>query len=158
MRGNPIIALLTPLALALAGTVPAALGQTYTFRPYVPVVAQESVVVPPAVVTAPATTVWRPVVGATETVELYSPAASTETVYLPAPEVVTTLRPAATVVPSTTVTVYQPAAATAPMVTYRPVETVAVPAAIPVGRPVVIRQKVYVPGQPVRNFFKAITP
>jgi hypothetical protein len=27
-----------------------------------------------------------------------------------------------------------------------------------VGRPAVLRTKVYYPGQPVRNFFRAITP
>jgi hypothetical protein len=38
----------------------------------------------------------------------------------------------------------------------------AAPAVVPapwvVGRPVIVHPKVYVPGQPVRNFFRAITP
>jgi hypothetical protein len=32
------------------------------------------------------------------------------------------------------------------------------PGAVVVGRPAVVSQKVYYPGQPVRNFFRAITP
>ena len=53
-----------------------------------------------------------------------------------------------------TVTYY--GAAPAPVVAYSPV--VGAPVIVPVGRPVTVSTKVYVPGQPVRNFFKAITP
>lgn len=70
------------------------------------------------------------------------------TVYRPAP-VVTTYRPAP-VVP------YRPA----PVVTtYRPVyPTVVTAPAVVTARPVIVDTDVYVPGQPVRNVLRAITP
>ncbi len=51
----------------------------------------------------------------------------------------------------------------APVVAYSPVVAapaygVAGPVMVPAGRPVTVSTKVYVPGQPVRNFFKAVTP
>jgi hypothetical protein len=46
----------------------------------------------------------------------------------------------------------------APVVAYSPVVAAPAPVMVPAGRPVVVSTKVYVPGQPVRNFFKAITP
>jgi hypothetical protein len=63
--------------------------------------------------------------------------------------------------PAVTSTYVAPAAyvAPAPVVTYRPVvpyTTYAVPYIA--ARPVVVRPKVYVPGQPIRNTIRAITP
>lgn len=55
----------------------------------------------------------------------------------------------------------------APVVTYRPPAYVAPAAVIApvapvvpvmVGRPVIVRPKIYVPGQPLRNLFRAVTP
>lgn len=53
------------------------------------------------------------------------------------------------------VTTYRPVAAS--VANYSPTVSVVGPT-VPVGPPVVVRQKVYLPGQPVRNFLKAITP
>jgi hypothetical protein len=53
--------------------------------------------------------------------------------------------------------VYRPPVVYSPVVTtYSPVVTAYSP--IVAARPVLIRPKVYVAGQPVRNFFRAITP
>ncbi len=83
---------------------------------------------------------------------------------IPAPPAVSTplLAPAPVVtysVPAPVVTYGVPA----PVITYRVPSVVAYPPTIygPVvtGYPaVVVRPKVYVPGQPIRNFFRAITP
>jgi len=101
-------------------------------------------VLSPVVETAPVT-VYRP-----STVTYYSPPVTyyspPVTVYRPAP--VTYYRPAP-------VTVYSPVVGTT---VYSPVVPATVYSPVVVGRPVVVRSKVYVPGQPVRNFFKAITP
>ena len=72
----------------------------------------------------------------------YAPAVSTPVVPAPA---TTYYAPAAT-----PVTTYAPAAVT-PVTTY---------SAVPVvyARPVVVRTKVYIPGQPIRNMLRAITP
>lgn len=67
--------------------------------------------------------------------------------YYPAAPVVSTYRPV--------VSTYQPVVST-----YRPVVT-AYPPAVSygyAGSPVVVRPKVYVPGQPIRNVLRAITP
>lgn len=55
--------------------------------------------------------------------------------------------------------VYRPA----PVVVYRPAPVYVSPAPVvsyryPVYYPGVVRTKVYYPGQPIRNYFKAITP
>ena len=54
---------------------------------------------------------------------------------------------------------YSPVVAPAPYVTYSPTVMTSYygPAVVPT-YPVVVRTKVYVPGEPVRNFFRAITP
>lgn len=56
-------------------------------------------------------------------------------------------------------TTYVVPAPVEPVVTYRPVSpyaTYSIPYAV--ARPVVVRPKVYVPGQPVRNAVRAVTP
>ena len=60
---------------------------------------------------------------------------------------------------------YRPQYYAAPPVTaYRPVVAgyaaapVVIPGAVAVGRPVIVRPKYYVPGQPIRNVLRAITP
>lgn len=80
------------------------------------------------------------------------------------PVPVAVYRPVPVAIPITTV--YQPVVpAYAPVVAYRPM---VVPAPVPVvygapavvyaGRPAVVRSKVYLPGQPVRNILRAVTP
>jgi hypothetical protein len=103
----------------------------------------------------------------------YAPAAVVPqtTYYAPAPATVApapvyTYRPTIVRGP---VVAYSPVAPTvtyspvAPVVAYSPVVAapaygVAGPVMVPAGRPVTVSTKVYVPGQPVRNFFKAVTP
>jgi hypothetical protein len=81
---------------------------------------------------------------------VYSPVVAS-----PAP-VVTAYSPVVVARPAPAIVVHQPVV---PTVTYRPVVTsFRAPAYIPAGRPVIVRSKVYIPGQPVRNFFRAITP
>jgi hypothetical protein len=59
---------------------------------------------------------------------------------------------------------YMPVATPAPYVAYAPVQTyaysvpVVAPAPILVGRPAVVRTKVFYPGQPVRNVVKVVVP
>ncbi len=96
----------------------------------------------PAAVSTPAPTVT------------YSPVVQTA---VPAP--VVTYRP---VVPAPTV-VYRAPVVAAPVTVYRPVAPVTVyspvvAAPVVAARPAVVRTKVYYPGEPIRNFFKAITP
>lgn len=101
------------------------------------------------------------------------PAVAQTTYYAPAPVTVVpapvyTYRPTIVRGP---VVAYSPVAPTvtyspvapAPVVAYSPVVAapaygVAAPVMVPAGRPVTVSTKVYVPGQPVRNFFKAVTP
>ena len=107
-------------------------------------------------VVAPAQTVTYQPIAPAPTVT-YRPVAPAPTVtYRPVAAPVVTYRPVApapTVVYRTPVTTYYTPApvttyyAPAPAVTYSPVY----PAAV-------VRTKVYYPGQPIRNFFKAITP
>ena len=86
---------------------------------------------------------------------------SAPTVVYSTPAPVVVQRPAPAVVAPAPVTV-----APAPVVTYRPVVPTTVyrtaypvaPPPVVTARPVVIDTDVYVPGQPVRNFFRAITP
>jgi hypothetical protein len=91
-------------------------------------------------------------------VVVYSPVAPAVS-YSP---VVTTYSPVVTAAPTV---VYSPRVVTySPvMTTYSPVVTsyspvVSAYAPVVAARPVLIRPKVYVAGQPVRNFFRAITP
>jgi hypothetical protein len=91
--------------------------------------------------------VYRPVVAAP--VVTYSPVVTTySAVVAPAPAVV--YRPPV-VAYSPVVTAYSPV-----VTTYSPVVTAYAP--VVAARPVLIRPKVYVAGQPVRNFLRAITP
>lgn len=69
-------------------------------------------------------------------------------------------RPA--VVTRAPVTVYRPVVPEAAVTVYSPIESA--PAVVPAspvlvtGRPVIVRPKVYVRGQPIRNVLRAITP
>ena len=108
-------------------------------------------------------TVARPIAQPTTT---YAPIVAAPVVtYRPVEPVVAVPAPVVTYRPVTTVY-----AAPAPVIAYRQ-PVVAYAPALPVysattystyptvvARPVVVSQKVYIPGQPVRNFFKAITP
>lgn len=107
------------------------------------------------VVVAP---VYTPLVGpvySSQTV-YYAPAAPVAV----APAPVVTYRPTIVSAPAPVIA-YSPVAP--PVVAYSPVAPAPVavapaPVVYTVGRPVVVSTKVYVPGQPIRNFFKAITP
>lgn len=103
---------------------------------YAPVVAPSY---PPVVTYSPVT----PVIAAPRVVSYY-PAAPVVSTYRP---VVSTYQPV--------VSTYQPVVST-----YRPVVTAYSPAVSYgyAGSPVVVRPKVYVPGQPIRNVLRAITP
>ena len=76
-----------------------------------------------------------------------------------APSVATPVTTYAPVVQRPVTTYYAPPVAT-PVTTYYAPAVTAVPVATPVvaARPVVVRTKVYIPGQPVRNILRAITP
>jgi len=118
---------------------------------------------------APTTTYYAPaastiVPSAAPVTTYYAPSYVAPSYVAPVPTVVvprTSYYAPATVVPTTvlprtayyapTTAYYAPAATTA---YYAP----AVAAPVVVGSPAVIRSKVYYPGEPVRNFFKAITP
>jgi hypothetical protein len=121
------------------------------------------------VVVAP---VYTPLVGPTyagQTVYYGAPAVAQTTYYAPAasvavaPAPVVAYRPVVVRGPAPVVA-YSPVAS--PIVAYSPVASPVVayspvapmPVVYAAGRPVVVSTKVYVPGQPVRNFFKAITP
>ncbi len=102
---------------------------------------------------------------------LPGPAASIGTSYLPvlaepvvqpAPAPVVVYQPVVAAPVVTPVVVYRPAVSVvpvSPVVVYRPVvgEVIA-PPPILVGKPTIIRTKVYYPGEPIRNLIKAITP
>jgi hypothetical protein len=98
-------------------------------------------------------------------------AAQTVVVYDPVvPAVVAPTVTYAPVVTAPAVTTYAPVIAAPPTVVYRPMVAAYSPvvttytpvvtgyAPVIAGRPVLVRPKVYVAGQPVRNFFRAITP
>jgi len=103
--------------------------------------------------TAPVVTAYSPVVTAAPVVTTYSPVVTETPVVSYSPvvaetPVVTSYSPVATEVYSPVVTAYSPVVTTA----YSPVVTTYY-------APTVVGAKVlYVPGQPVRNFFRAITP
>ncbi len=115
-----------------------------------PIAQQTIAYYPPAVVAAPVTTYYAPAPGVV---------APRVTYYAPAPVV--------TAAPVTTY--YSTTAVAAPVTTYysttalaAPVTTYYAPAALyapvtyyPAG---IVRSKVYYPGQPVRNFVRAVTP
>ncbi len=137
-------------------------GQVVTvYRPAIPPVVP--VVTPPVVPVLPAPVAALPV--AVERVVVERPVLG-ETAWQP----YVSERPATVVVEKPATMLYSPPVSDAPVVSY------SVPVAAPVAAPaivpspvvpsvsvvmppaVVISPKVYVPGQPVRNFFKAITP
>ncbi|HUY92315.1 MAG TPA: hypothetical protein VMV10_26475 [Pirellulales bacterium] len=135
-------------------------AQTVVYQTYSPVVASYAA---PAVV-------YRPLSGATYTnyypsyapaVTAYSPVVTTYspvvTSYSP---VVTSYSPVVTETYSPVVTAYSPVVTSySPIVTYSPVVTAYSPVVTSYYAPTVVRSKVlYVPGQPVRNFFRARTP
>jgi len=70
--------------------------------------------------------------------------------YAPAP-VAAYYAPAPVYVPAPVTSYYAPAPVYAPAPLYAPAPVV-------IGRPAVVRSKVYYPGRPVRNFFRAVTP
>ncbi len=79
----------------------------------------------------------------------YRVAGAPVTVYAPvAPAPVAPAAPWTYVTPGA-VTVYSPVVVPAPLVAAQPVV---------VGRPVVTRTKCYIPGQPIRNLFRWVTP
>lgn len=146
-------------------------GQTVVYEAYSPVVTAAPVVVEsPVVVEA-----WRPVVsnyrynppvsspGFTSYTANYGNYGAAVTSYY-APGTTSYYAPAATYAPITTyspVTAYSPVVTTAysPVVTtaYSPVVTTAYsPVVTSYYTPVVVRPR-YVPGQPVRNFFRAMS-
>lgn len=90
-----------------------------------------------------------PPVGYGAQVSYYAPAAPVSTYYAPTAPVSTYYPPA---VPVTTY--YAPVA---PTVVYRPVAP-AYPAPVFVGRPAIVRQHLYIPGQPVRNALRVLLP
>lgn len=127
-----------PIYTPLVGPVP--VGQTLYYGAPPPAVAQTTYYAPYALGTPiPQTTYYAP-----------GPVAV-------APAPVYAYRPTVVRGP---VVAYSPVA---PVVAYSPVVAapaygVAGPVMVPAGRPVTVSTKVYVPGQPVRNFFKAVTP
>jgi hypothetical protein len=139
-------------AVALVATLAAssAMAQVVVYPAPAPVVTYSPVLPAPTVT-------YSPVVPAT--------AVEPVTTYRPANEVIT-YSPVVTPAPVPVTTYYAPAPVTtyyapAPVVTYSPVVTAygpVVAAPVVVGRPAYARTKVYYPGQPVRNFFRAVTP
>lgn len=132
-----------------------------------PVVVQSPVVaipapmvVPPAFPAAPAYWVQRPVIDGTilaGPMTVFSPAVA-------APPFATPWMPVESTTVYSPVTgyvqppIYAPVTVFSPVVAAPPVLPPVVVATVPVGPAVVVRPKVYVQGQPVRNFFRAITP
>lgn len=148
------------LGLMLCGS--AALADDLVLAPSPAVVQRTTYYAPAVVAPQPVTTYYAPAPAATTT--YYSAPGTVTSYYAPAPAAVvgptpvtTYYAPAPVVVARPTVTYYAPAAV--PVTTYYapvPVTTYYAPAVVaPVG---VVRSKVYYPGEPVRNFFKAITP
>lgn len=139
--------LMIPAVMLAVGAGVAAANDVVVGPVYTPLVAPPPTTVYYGAIPAPATTTTyyapAPVAVAPAPVVTYRPTVT----YSPAP--VVAYSPVAP-----TVTYY--GAAPAPVVAYSPV--VGAPVMVPVGRPVTVSTKVYVPGQPVRNFFKAITP
>jgi hypothetical protein len=163
------IAIVSAVLIALATTAggPAS-AQTIVYEAYQPIVAP-AYVVPAAPIAVES---YRPVIAGSTynppvsspnftaytsnyrgTTSYYAPApASAVTAYSP----ITTYSPIVTAAPVTAyrpvVTTYSPVVTSyAPVTSYRPVVT-------SYYTPYVVRSKVFVPGEPVRNFFRAITP
>jgi hypothetical protein len=130
-------------------TLPA---ETTVYSPVVPAVTATEwtpVAAPTAV------TVHSPIVTAPPVVV---PSVPTTTYYAPAPAVGQVVYPAVPA-PIAATTVYRPTVTYQPVVVPAPAVVAPAPAvAVPVGPQVTVRPKVYVQGQPIRNFFRAITP
>ncbi len=145
-------------------------GQVVVYSPVLPPPAPVVTAYMPTPVLAPAPVITSyapaPVVANYEPLPLIAPAAPVVTAYAPVPApvpVVTAYAPApipvVTAYAPAPVVAYSPVIPAAPVVAYSPVITGYAPYAAPVGYgTVVVRPKVYVVGQPVRNFFRAITP
>jgi hypothetical protein len=136
---------------------PAIIETVETWRP-VEVAPATTIVAPP--VYSPIVTTYSPVVETVRTdVSYVAPAVSVPATIDPIP-VTSYYWPAPAVPVVAPITTYRPV----PTVTWQvpavaPVATVPVaPGAIAVGPPVIVRSRVYVPGQPIRNMFRAITP
>jgi hypothetical protein len=150
----------TVAAIGLLGaTATVASADDLVLYPSPPVVQRMTYYGAPAVVAQPTTSYYAPA----PTTAYYAPAPTpVTTYYAPAPvvsapvPVTTYYAPAPVVVGRPVVSYYAPAAV--PVTTYyapAPVTTYYAPAVVaPVG---VVRSKVYYPGEPVRNFFKAVT-
>jgi hypothetical protein len=83
------------------------------------------------------------------------------TYYVPSPVVVQAYYPPVYAAPAPVYAVPAPVVVARPYLVAAPVVSplpVAVPAPVYYGRPVVVHPKVYVPGQPVRNVLRAVTP
>jgi hypothetical protein len=132
--------------VAPAYVAPTVVAPTTVYYPPAPPIVEAPVMAPPAI--APVTT-YSPVVVPRRWIT-YSP------VVPAAPAPVVTYSPVVPVAPAPVVTYSPVVTAPAPVVTFSPV----VPAAPVVAAPAIgVRSKVvYVPGQPVRNFFRTITP
>jgi hypothetical protein len=147
--------------VALVASSSAALGQAVVYEAYSPVVTAAPVAAPVVVESPVVVEAWRPVVtnyrynppvsspGFTAYTSNYGNYGTVTSYYAP----VTAYSPVVT----ETVTSYSPAVTTSyspvtysPAVTYSPVVT-------SYYTPVVVRPR-YVPGQPVRNFFRAMGP
>lgn len=161
----------TSLALALLLTVgSAASGADWVLAPSQTVQQRTVYYSAPTAVATPVTSYYAP--GAPTTVTSYyaptvvAPSAVPVTSYY-APSVavpVTSYYAPSVVAPVPTVAYYAPTVTSVPTTTYyAPTAAYYAPAAAyyapaVVARPAVVRSKVYYPYEPVRNFFKAITP
>jgi len=95
----------------------------------------------------PAQVVYSPVIPA------YSPVVVQPT------QVVTAYSPVVVARPARAVVTYHPFVPPPAVMTYRPlVPSYRAPMIVGAGRPIIVRPKVYIPGQPVRNILRAITP
>ncbi|MBL9082773.1 MAG: hypothetical protein JNK76_13245 [Planctomycetales bacterium] len=163
------LSLLTVLALAVVGAAEASAAD-WVLSPS-PTVTQRTVYyAPPATVVAPTTTYYAPSV-ATPVTSYYAPVVSTPSY----PTTVTsyyapTYSSSPLVAPAPRVTYYSSTVAAPLPVTsyytptttyYAPTTTYYAPAvATPtvIAQPGIVRSKVYYPGEPIRNFFKALAP
>ena len=136
-----------PIYTPLVGPVP--VGQTVYYGAPPPAVAQTTYYAPYALgAPIPQTTYYAPgpVTVAPAPVYAYRPTIVRGPVVAYSP-----VSPAVAYSPVAPVVAYSPVVAA-------PAYGVGGPVMVPAGRPVTVSTKVYVPWQPVRNFFKAVTP
>jgi hypothetical protein len=143
-------------------------GQVVVYSPILPLPAPVITAYAPAPFLAPAPIITAyapaPVVANYEPLPMAYPATPVVTAYAPVPvPVVTAYAPApipvVTAYAPAPVIAYSPVVPAAPVMAYSPMIAGYAPYAAPVGYgSVIVRPKVYVVGQPVRNFFRAITP